>query len=164
MDIKMLIGMDWKPKSVGVDFEKALINAVRDSFSDSVIIGCFFHMKQAIYRKIVKLGLKNEDSNWFTILKGITALCIENPISLEESIASLEEAAGSEWINFFLYFKSTWCKRFGPELWNVEHIKKCLNENLVCRTNNALERYNRKLNENLQPHANIIALLDFFKI
>jgi hypothetical protein len=37
----------WKPAVIVVDFEKALLNSVRYEFSDSKIVGCFFHSRQA---------------------------------------------------------------------------------------------------------------------
>jgi hypothetical protein len=48
------------------------------------------------------------------------------------------------WVEFIEYFKKTWIERFDSSLWNVS---ECFQLNLVGRTNNALERYNRRLNE-----------------
>ncbi len=42
--------------SSGVDFEQAFINALRKMFPRARLIGCFFHWKQAIRRKLKDLG------------------------------------------------------------------------------------------------------------
>lgn len=41
-------------RSIVCDFEKALINAVRDYFQDTPIVGCHFHWKQACQRRLKK--------------------------------------------------------------------------------------------------------------
>jgi len=164
-DIDSILGSKWSPKAVVVDFEKSLINSIRNHFSSTVVIGCFFHFKQAIFRKIVKLGLKNELSQWYLVLKSISALTFEHPNNLLNSISQMKNSFGDEWNSFFTYFENTWIKSYPPDLWNVQMLKNSLNEShLICRTNNALERYNRKLNENLVSHGNIVTLIEFLKM
>ena len=41
----------------GVDFEPAFFNAISICFPEAIIIGCFFHFKQAIRAKLKKLGM-----------------------------------------------------------------------------------------------------------
>lgn len=50
------------------------------------------------------------------------------------------------WDTFFNYLTRTWLKQFPPKYWNVH----CFIEEkiqLINRTNNPVERYNRKMNE-----------------
>ncbi|KAF0986232.1 hypothetical protein HZS_3167 [Henneguya salminicola] len=47
------------------------------------------------------------------------------------------------WICFFKYFRSTWLTRYPVEIWNVCGVEN----DLIWRINNVLERYNRRLNE-----------------
>ncbi|KAG3107568.1 hypothetical protein PI125_g12614 [Phytophthora idaei] len=47
------------------------------------------------------------------------------------------------WKKFWKYFKKTWVKKGLPEWWNVNG----LHDDIVNRTNNPLERYNRTLND-----------------
>ena len=47
------------PKTVTCDFEQALMNAVDGIFPFSKIIGCFFHWKLAIRRKLTSLKMTN---------------------------------------------------------------------------------------------------------
>ncbi|OWZ00963.1 hypothetical protein PHMEG_00027739, partial [Phytophthora megakarya] len=60
--------------------------------------------------------------------------------------AALEERnltySQDKWKSFWEYFKPTWLDRFPPTLWNVRGV----NRQIVNRTNNPLERYNRELN------------------
>ena len=41
----------------GVDFEPAFYTAISIFFPEAIIIGCFFHFKQAIRGKLQKLGM-----------------------------------------------------------------------------------------------------------
>ena len=45
-----------KLETITVDFETALINALREIFKNIKIIGCYFHYMQALDRNARKLG------------------------------------------------------------------------------------------------------------
>ncbi|KAF0991328.1 hypothetical protein HZS_5216 [Henneguya salminicola] len=49
-------------KNVVVDFEKALLNSVKYQFPKSRIIGCYFHMRQEIFRRIKKDGNPDDEA------------------------------------------------------------------------------------------------------
>jgi hypothetical protein len=51
--------------------------------------------------------------------------------------------SSDKWKASWKYFKKTWIKKFKTARWNVNG----LDEDIVNRTNNPLERYNRTLNE-----------------
>ena len=56
---------EWKfePKTFTCDFEIALINAIKTNWKDEAkaeIIGCYFHMKQAARRKLLKLNIDKD--------------------------------------------------------------------------------------------------------
>lgn len=58
--IDWLGGLDSiKAECLVMDYEKTVLRAVLDNFRKSKIRGCAFHWSQAIYRKILKLGLEN---------------------------------------------------------------------------------------------------------
>ncbi len=40
------------------DFEQAAIGAINDAFPGVVLVGCHFHMSQALYRRIQAEGLQ----------------------------------------------------------------------------------------------------------
>ena len=44
-------------KQIMADFEAALVNQLKTTFSMAVIKGCWFHFNQAIIRKLFNLGL-----------------------------------------------------------------------------------------------------------
>jgi hypothetical protein len=46
-----------------VDFENGIHLAIQHSFPQAQIKGCFFHLKQAWYKKILKLGLSSKYKN-----------------------------------------------------------------------------------------------------
>ncbi|KAF0985925.1 LOW QUALITY PROTEIN: hypothetical protein HZS_4921 [Henneguya salminicola] len=41
----------WMPKTIATDFEKALFSAAKQEFTESRILGCYFHLKAALQRK-----------------------------------------------------------------------------------------------------------------
>ncbi|POM69327.1 Hypothetical protein PHPALM_14396 [Phytophthora palmivora] len=60
------------------------------------------------------------------------------------------------WKKFWKYFTNTWIKKFIPEWWTVNG----LNEDIVNRTNNPLERYNRTLNDDFSvPHPDVVRFI-----
>jgi hypothetical protein len=67
---------------------------------------------------------------------------------LTKGIAYVESVVGSspKWDLFWKYFKKTWIQTFPPRSWNIRALPESLVEDLN-RTNNPLERYNRKLND-----------------
>ncbi len=46
-----------RPRTINVDFELAMIQAIRIHYPNANIHGCYFHFCQAVYRKIQDLGL-----------------------------------------------------------------------------------------------------------
>ncbi|KAJ6242318.1 hypothetical protein M0813_22452 [Anaeramoeba flamelloides] len=55
--LKSQCDSDWNPYFINCDYELALLQAIQKIFPDTQIIGCFFHLKQAIRRKASKIGL-----------------------------------------------------------------------------------------------------------
>ncbi|KAG3118278.1 hypothetical protein PI124_g3455 [Phytophthora idaei] len=53
--------MTMEPGAITCDFEKALINAVGDQFPDTTVVGCLFHFKQAIRRRMQKLHIPTNE-------------------------------------------------------------------------------------------------------
>ncbi|KAF1740045.1 hypothetical protein MXB_1411 [Myxobolus squamalis] len=51
----------WMPRAITVDLELALMSAVQQEFTNSVIVGCYFHMKRGIVQKLRKLTLEAEE-------------------------------------------------------------------------------------------------------
>ncbi|KAF0990029.1 hypothetical protein HZS_2207 [Henneguya salminicola] len=47
---------------VAMNFEKALISAVNHEFPESRVMGCYFHFKQALHRKLKKYRVSSTNS------------------------------------------------------------------------------------------------------
>ena len=60
------------PFAVHVDFEKVLVNAVRSKFPNVVIVGCYFHFKQALFRWLKKSNIHPEQ-----VLMAMEPNCID---------------------------------------------------------------------------------------
>ncbi|CAF0790833.1 unnamed protein product [Brachionus calyciflorus] len=58
-DLAIKLNMTLNPKSIMADFEKASTIAMQFHFPNIIVKGCWFHFRQAIFRKAVQLGLKN---------------------------------------------------------------------------------------------------------
>ena len=53
------------PGEIHCDFERGLINAIQCVFPKSPIVGCLFHFKQAIHRKLKELAISSEEIVFF---------------------------------------------------------------------------------------------------
>eukprot|EP00644_Phytophthora_capsici_P012662 jgi/Phyca11/113211/e_gw1.23.476.1 len=137
------------------DFERGLINAVRDQFPDATIIGCLFHFKQAVRRNMQKLRIPVEETKTMMkrgFLDSLTVMSHDriDPDGFQYVIkkfrAALDgngtEYSSDKWTQFWEYFRKTWIEMYPPNLWNINGVTRTI----VNRTNNPLERYNRELN------------------
>lgn len=55
--IKTLVGTDWMPTHIMIDFEKVSVLAAQAAFPDTIHNGCFFHFCQSIYRRLSSFRL-----------------------------------------------------------------------------------------------------------
>ena len=55
------IGFIWLPKFVSMDFEIGAILAFEYSFPGILIIGCWFHFAQCLFKYLVDIGLKKDN-------------------------------------------------------------------------------------------------------
>ena len=148
-----LSGRRINPKTVTCDFEQALMNAVAGIFPFSKIIGCFFHWKQAIRRKLASLKMTNEKEiidramvkNSMDILTVIPVNEIKKKgisfvkDNLKDAI--LEDNDSEKMDKFWNYFEKYWMSSQKMiDSWNISNFKG--NKNVLKRTNNGLERYN----------------------
>jgi hypothetical protein len=66
-----------QPESILSDFEMASFQAVRASFPQTEVVGCFFHLGQAVWRKIQANGLieaYTSDEEAYIKLKSLISL------------------------------------------------------------------------------------------
>lgn len=142
------------PTSVTMDFEKAAMNAIQESFQEVEIHGCFYHLAQNVYRKIQSEGLHERymnDENVSLSLRMLTALAFVPVNEVAKAFEALQEDMSEELQTIYDYFEDSYIgpirrrrrgkPTFDLEVWNVYSR---VTQDLP-RTNNAVEGWNRKM-------------------
>jgi hypothetical protein len=144
-ELIVLLEYRWMPKLCTVDFEKGLINAVQHEFSQSKMVGCFFHFKQALFKRMRRMGLPKKEIAKCCELINILTIIPHDQLSLAiKFIRRHDVLRHNEWKGFWKYFDRTWTRRYPISLWNIHDQS---DYELSGRTNNAVERYNRRLGD-----------------
>ena len=145
---------DLQPSTITTDFEKPVMDAFKNVFGNTELQGCFFHLSQAIWRKIQSIGLTNSyvnDANSRLYCKLLAALAFLPPDEItqafEELLDTLEDLQmEQEMEELYCYFEDTYIERpqrtggrrkpslFAPMIWSVEQ-----------RTTDSLPRTTNKL-------------------
>ncbi|ETM35290.1 hypothetical protein L914_17774 [Phytophthora nicotianae] len=73
-ELIILSNRQLEPNNVTCDFEVALINAVLEQFPRANLVGCLFHWKQGLRRKMVDLRTPNRNSRARSALANLTRL------------------------------------------------------------------------------------------
>jgi len=157
-------GCRLSPSSITVDFESALISACREQFPEARLNGCLFHFKQAVRRRLVKLAISADEISRAMQPECLDVLTLTSWEHIEQAIIALRERIGetdsSKWDEFYYYFRATWLKKIPFDVWNISSAKE-MNVDIVNRTNNALECYNRVLGEKFSAaHPNVFSFID----
>ncbi|XP_068235676.1 uncharacterized protein [Palaemon carinicauda] len=143
------------PDMIITDFEIGVINAIKDEIPGSQQRGCFFHLCQSIYRKVISSGLKNEYStneNFSLNIRKIEALAFLPANEIEDAWLQLKQT-----IPVVNYFDENYVRGkvrrilrgqemrypplFPPALWSVYDRV----EGSVPRTQNKVEAWHRRL-------------------
>ena len=138
--------------SVMIDFELAMVKAVKSVFRRSHIKGCKFHLGQSWWRKIKELGLspiyrnmKSAHGKWLRGLFGLSLLppsAVPN-VFLEYSSSRFLRQPTEQIKKMVQYLKTyycTICASFKPEMWaGLDAIGKS--------TNNGAESFHRHLGD-----------------
>jgi hypothetical protein len=136
------------------DFERGIINALKAQFNKP-IVGCIFHWKQALRRRLLEYNVGKDKISELVGQNGLINLLTVIPIAEIENkgIPYIRENFNegldkNKFDMFWKYFVATWMGQQNPEHWNIH--KRCNDdftpEDILNRTNNPLERFNRKLN------------------
>eukprot|EP00644_Phytophthora_capsici_P008753 jgi/Phyca11/111322/e_gw1.20.607.1 len=161
------------PAHVVCDFEYAMIKTVKNQFPNSRIVGCLFHFKQALRRKMLKLRISEAEVSVsmregcidrLTVIRrcdiAVRGIQDVRRIIKRDCVAQGIVYSKDNWKKFWKYFKRAWIKKVLPEWWNING----LNEDIVNRTNKPLERYNRTLNEAFPvPHPDVIQFISIIE-
>jgi hypothetical protein len=160
-----ITSMKFCPATITCDFEKALILAIHEQFPETMVIGCLFHFKQALRRKLVKLGISAETIS-FAMRKNMLDSLTTTPLKqIDDRISELrrlipECEQKEKWDQFYAYFSKTWQHDFNFDDWNISSAN-ANGIHIQNRTNNALENLNRQINSAFStPHPNIYNFID----
>lgn len=153
------------PTDITVDFEMAVMNAIRKHFELAEIHGCYFHFGQNIWRKVQEVGLQSEyakNADFALQIRLLIALAYVPPESVFESYEELIDtefyaedtvSKHSEAIKALLaYFQNTYVYRvsrkgtqekamYEPSIWNVHSVTTAGSP----RTNNQVEGWHNKI-------------------
>ena len=166
----MIVASGWRlePFSVTCDFEKALHNAVIGQFKGCKLNGCLFHWKQAIRRKMLALKIDGEQISMAMTKFVLDVLTVIPPneilskgIPYVKSIIEKELVKQSDKDKWKLFWETYFIKYWMSsesfiKCWNI-HSEDDSHLDLQNRTNNALERYNRTLNDKFSsPHPSLL--------
>ena len=156
-----------------VDFEMALLNAVRDLFPNSTLKGCSFHFCQAFYRKVQSLGLQNrhrDDDEFNLKIRMLAAVAFVPTTDVIRAFESLSEnlpldAPAQAIID---YFEDTYVGRLRPggQRKNPLFPITCMNKPSkdFPQTNNAVEGWHRGFQANVGGcHPNFWKFIDILK-
>ena len=144
---------DWKfeAKTVTCDFEQGLLSAVEANFPSTPVVGCVFHWKQALRRKLLAYRIPKDMISELMSADGLINVLTHCPIEDIEVKAVPyirdkfhEGDYKANFDSFWKYFLDTWMKLFKPEHWNINAYSQN-SDDVINRTNNPLERFNRKL-------------------
>jgi hypothetical protein len=148
-----------KTKFITSDFERGLYNQLRAHLNTGIkFIGCYFHFVKALRKKMKKYFPQMSQQKILLDHFLPITLCVNTPEKIDEFLAnfrsmliSLETKEGpletkpfseKDIETFITYFRRQWISKngFTIESWNVHAIN---NEELLFRSNCALEAYNR---------------------
>merc|ERR1711874_765030 len=102
------------------DFEIALWQAIREvrnngNFRKELTIkGCYFHLTQAIFRKVIQNNLQPDKncSNIRLYIKWLIALCLLPPTTIAHTFNlifnKVKTSNSNNLINLFTYYEKTW--------------------------------------------------------
>ncbi|KAG3032222.1 hypothetical protein PC121_g4092 [Phytophthora cactorum] len=162
-------GRPLEPATVTCDFEHGLMNAITEQFPLVKIVGCLFHWKQALRRKMVELRIARPQIS-AVLRPGVIDVLTIIPVDqiADKGIhfvrAQMDETGNkTKWDAFWRYFRKTWMKSYGAGLWNVNSMTES-GIDLQNRTNNPLEGYNRAFGDRFTvKHPSLLSFVETAK-
>ncbi|KAL3685281.1 hypothetical protein R1sor_003303 [Riccia sorocarpa] len=150
-DLAVTRGHRFSPQFILSDFESGLIPAIRDEFPHVHHQGCYFHLIQALWRKVQQLGMvqyythNNPVKDAVRRVMALGFLPIEEVhLGLELIRLSLTDLDRMIMGDFLEYFQRQWCEAIPIGMWNVHGMQR--------RTNNNCEGWHHKFNQSIRHH------------
>ncbi|XP_022182775.1 uncharacterized protein LOC111042454 isoform X1 [Myzus persicae] len=156
---------DLHATSLSYDFELGVITAIKNSFENINIFGCYFHSSQNFLKKVGELHLiskYNNEANFCGATIPIIALAFIPLCDLDIAADELVDELSDELIQLFEWFEEFYIgkknrrigrrkPRYSHEMCNL--YQRILNDS--DRTNNHAEAASRRLNIQMGTHSTI---------
>ncbi|CAF3804450.1 unnamed protein product [Rotaria sordida] len=156
----------WNPQNIMLDFEKAVLNVLSNSFPHVSLSGCYFHLRQSIHRQLQTQGLQKQYEENVDFAHGIhkiAALAFIHSDNIINAFTDLSVHLDDTFQIMLDYFEDNYIGRFRAngsrtrplfpiEYWNVYERTK----NQQMRTNNSAEAWNRRIKEDSNIHTKIV--------
>lgn len=138
------------PTFVIMDFEKAAALSIRQNFETVTLKGCFFHLRQILYRRVQKerLSTKYNNDNRFNLeVKCLVSLCYVHPDNVLMYYNELLKTLSNDGLKIAEWFgenyimgKNNHPPKYDPKFW-------CLNYRaIIPRTQNSAESFHHHIN------------------
>lgn len=152
--------IDWKLRSVTLDFEAALINAFSRVLTESRVIGCLFHFKQALYRQAQAFGITKETLKEETkkVVRLLGSFCWTGDHKvIDKKLEKLEEDyKDTDQHQLIIYYKDNWLQKLKSGLIDYSDI-----EDEEFRSNSILEQYQSHVKDCLPRSSSWPQFIDF---
>jgi len=138
--------LQWKLSSCTLDFEDGLINGFSRVFSDAHIIGCLFHLKQALFRESQSLGLmKNEiKEETKVVIDALGSLSWDNIIDVEKKFEEIMiKYENGVFKDLVIYYRKNWLSKLKSGMINYSQVED------EFRANSVIEKYNCHIKDSL---------------
>ena len=145
------------PTTIIVDFEIAVIKNIRAAFPTAKIRGCFFHLKQNVFRKAQELGFQaryENDKEFAANIKLFAALAFLPPKQVNTRFRHVMKIIPKELKPLAEYFELTYVgtatrnPMFPIKFWNVHDRVK----DGIPKTSNFAEGFHNKFHKYLKIH------------
>lgn len=150
------------PQRILTDFELSIINACREVYPQVLVTGCFFHLGQALYRRVQEEGLQvayndPDDRSLKLYTHMLLSLAFVPVTDVEIAFDELQATCPDEMRPVMEYFEKTYVRgkaaarrgrsqrasippRYPPELWNQYNAAI----NKLHRSNNCSEGWHNR--------------------
>ena len=169
------------PSEINIDFEQAMVRAIRTNIPHCTVLGCNFHWKKAIFANVGFKGclhLFHENENFQIGLDLIYTLCLVPPADVEYAWETVVQPYFDDnftddqgVIDFLCYVENTYIGKpirqqdarrqpmYSVEMWNI--FNRILEDKAT--TNNPVESWNSRWNRSMGTNHNIWRVIQGFK-
>lgn len=155
-----------------IDYEIAVINSIRNKFSESILNGCYFHLCQSFWRNIQTTGLITtfSESKEFRIsFRRVQCLAFLNLEEVDAVFIMIKSSSPVQLITFLNYVEKYYigtlkqgrksCRNqpmFPKKIWNVH--ERTLKD--LPRTNNSLESWHKQFASDIRAHPSVNMIIE----